>query len=285
MLRFLTLVWIALILFMSREYLILHNMIEGKSWIKQYSCQYLSYCGPMSPRPGKPLSYYLGWLGFSIMCLTNLYIIRKRAVSMRNLGTLSGWLDWHIFFGLVGPTFILFHCDFKVGGLVAISFWSMMISFSSGIVGRYMYRQLLENKTELRERIKAYEGAFQTVAQAHGTSDAGQRMEWAKSTAFFMAGGVTPEGLGQLGLTGFLYRSAAGKIRMFYSLPPAPWQAPRELRIRLKEWAILRKKLLSMHVYKILFGYWHAFHLPFAIFMYVVAIIHIISSLIFRTNT
>jgi hypothetical protein len=69
---------------------------------------------------------------------------------------------------------------------------------------------------------------------------------------------------------------------MLTTLPPTPWQEGRPFRVKLREWALLRRRLLSMHFYQILFGYWRTFHSPFAVWMYIVAVIHIISSLIFK---
>ncbi len=69
---------------------------------------------------------------------------------------------------------------------------------------------------------------------------------------------------------------------MSFALPPTPWPESRAFRLKLKEWATLRRRLNSMHYYQILFGYWRSFHTPFAIWMYIVAIIHIASSLVFK---
>ena len=91
----------------------------------------------LSPEPGRPLSLWLGWVGLGLMVIMNVYSLRKRISGLGGWGRLSSWLNFHVFCGLVGPTLILFHCNFKVRGLVAISFWSMITSFSSGIIGRY----------------------------------------------------------------------------------------------------------------------------------------------------
>jgi hypothetical protein len=97
-----------------------------------------------------------------------------------------------------------------------------------------------------------------------------------------MAGGVQGPELQRLGLMGFLVKSISGELRMMTSLPPTPWKEGRPFKVKLREWALLRRRLLSMHFYQILFGYWRAFHSPFAVWMYIVAVIHIISSLIFK---
>jgi hypothetical protein len=37
---------------------------------------------------------------------------------------------------------VLYHTSFKFGGIVAVSFWSMVAVFLSGIVGRFIYIQI-----------------------------------------------------------------------------------------------------------------------------------------------
>ncbi|MCX6127535.1 MAG: hypothetical protein NTX25_00555 [Proteobacteria bacterium] len=281
-LRYLVYLWSLVTIFMLYEYLILHKVLSGQSVISLVSCRYLHYCKPLTPLPGRPLSYALGWLGFGVMALTNAYILRKRLVFIQSWGKLQSWLDWHIFFGMLGPTFILFHCDFKVRGLVSISFWSMVISFLSGIVGRYFYMQLLQAKPMLKSQIDTLEKGFDKYIQHSGNRISQDAMLMAKAHAFAMAGGVQGNQLKELGMAGFIVKSLLGEIRMATSLPPTPWRESRPFRIQLKQWAILRRRLLSMHFYQILFGYWRTFHSPFAIWMYVVAVIHIASSLIFR---
>jgi hypothetical protein len=183
---------------------------------------------------------------------------------------------------MLGPTFILFHCDFKVRGLVSISFWSMVVSFLSGIVGRYFYMQLLQAKPVLKKQIDALEKAFDQYQKGNGKRIPAQAMIMAKAHAFAMAGGVQGSELQRLGLMGFLVKSISGELRLMIMLPPTPWQERRLFRVKLRKWALLRRRLLSMHFYQMLFGYWRTFHSPFAIWMYIVAVIHIVSSLIFK---
>ncbi len=263
----------------------LHGLLKGDSIMELIFCGQLNWCRELDTQPGKMLSYTLGWAGFGIMCMTNIYVIRKRAHALQKFGSLKAHLDWHIFFGLLGPTLILFHCDFKVGGLVAISFWSMVISFGSGVVGRYFYLQLLQQKEQLKKNIAALESGFEKYMQLKRGHVQKQHMNLAKAHAFALAcGGVSPKRLNQVGLFEFLMRSLIGDVSLRLRLPPIPWRGNRLVRQHIRTWAFLRRKLIFMHYYHLLFGYWRTFHSPFAVFMYVVAIIHIISSLIFKVH-
>ncbi len=67
------------------------------------------------------------------------YMIRKRNRKLHKVGVLKHWLEFHIFLCTLGPILVLFHTSFKFGGLVAVSFWSMVAVFISGIIGRFIY--------------------------------------------------------------------------------------------------------------------------------------------------
>lgn len=284
-LRSFTIIWITISLWLSLEYLAARNYIAFPGVMLDIQCFLFDSCQRFDPRPGKPISYFFGWLGFGIMALTNLYVMRKRVHAMEKLGKMQNWLNWHIFFGLMGPTLILFHCDFKVRGLVGISFWSMVISFASGVVGRYFYLQVLQQKTDLRDSIDSYERGFDNYIKISKRGLSADDMTRAKTSALYMAtGGVPSDRLRNMTLVEFLFRSISGDINSAFRLPMTPWGGSRPIREKLKEWAFLKRKLVFMHYYHLLFGYWRTFHTPFAVFMYIVAVIHIISSLIFKVG-
>lgn len=85
----------------------------------------------------------LGIIGSLFMLLNFLYSWRKRNEFNEKLGSLKGWLEFHMFVGLFGPTLIIYHSVFKFNGLIAAtSFFSMVIVVLSGIIGRYIYVQI-----------------------------------------------------------------------------------------------------------------------------------------------
>ncbi len=45
----------------------------------------------------------------------------------------------HIFLGITGPVLVCFHTVLKLSGIVALSFWSMVLVVLSGIIGKYIY--------------------------------------------------------------------------------------------------------------------------------------------------
>jgi hypothetical protein len=94
-------------------------------------------------KPSGFIGHGLGIVGTLMMLFgVAMYMIRKRWKRVRRWGLVKHWLEFHIFLCTVGPMLILFHTSFKFGGLVSVSFWSMVAVFLSGIIGRFIYIQI-----------------------------------------------------------------------------------------------------------------------------------------------
>jgi hypothetical protein len=94
-------------------------------------------------KPSGTLGHGLGILGSLLMVIgVGSYMLRKRWRKLARYGLLRYWLEFHIFLCTTGPIMVLYHTAFKFGGLVAVSFWSMVAVFLSGIVGRFIYLQI-----------------------------------------------------------------------------------------------------------------------------------------------
>lgn len=102
------------------------------------------------------IGYWMGLIGGVIMLLAYIYSMRKHIPGMQRLSTLGRWLRIHIAFGIVGPVLIIPHTTFKFESLNGtIAFFSMVIVYLSGVIGRYLYSKvhfgLDGRKAELRE--------------------------------------------------------------------------------------------------------------------------------------
>ena len=94
-------------------------------------------------KPSGPFGHGLGIIGtLMIIFGVAMYMIRKRYRSMSRLGLLKHWLEFHIFLCTLGPILVLFHTSFKFGGIVSVSFWSMIAVVLSGVIGRFIYIQI-----------------------------------------------------------------------------------------------------------------------------------------------
>ena len=78
-------------------------------------------------KPSGDWGHGFGIIGTLMMILgVSIYMIRKRVKWFFNLGFLKHWLELHIFLCTVGPILVLYHTAFKFGGIVSVSFWSMV---------------------------------------------------------------------------------------------------------------------------------------------------------------
>lgn len=229
-------------------------------------------------KPGGDLGRMFGIIGAGMMTLLLLYSVRRRVKLLRGLGMLSRWLDVHIFFGTIGPLFIVLHTSFKVHGIVAVSFWSMVAVAASGLFGRYLYQQIprnragdelsLEELAELDKRLSARlgrqfeldEGALQKL---RGIADA----QGAESASLF--GALLRTAIGDLTLRWRLRRAVRG-----LGLPPG--KLLQELKALIRERALLRRRIVLWNRMQELFFYWHVLHKPFALMMYVFMFVHIL---------
>jgi len=99
--------------------------------------------GHATLKPSGAIGHGLGIIGTLMMIFgVAIYMIRKRYRKFFNIGYLKHWLEFHIFLCSVGPVLVLYHTAFKFGGIVSVSFWSMVLVVLSGVVGRFIYLQI-----------------------------------------------------------------------------------------------------------------------------------------------
>ena len=81
----------------------------------------------------------IGVLGFVLMLMTEtLYSFRKRSTSAR-WGSMSSWLKFHMFTGMVGSYMVLLHPAMRFRGLAGVVTLLTLVVVISGLVGRYIY--------------------------------------------------------------------------------------------------------------------------------------------------
>lgn len=236
-------------------------------------------------KPGGLLGHGFGILGSAMMILMLLYSVRKRFKRFAKWGSLGRWLDIHIYFGLMGPLFIILHTTFKLNGLVAVSFWSMIAVALSGIVGRYLYLQIPRNirgheltlseagemDRQLTERLR---NEFWLDDDALGEIEnliigREKSHKTAIGTLFSMVTGDVARSVRSI----FIKREIRRKFNI-------PGDQIEPLINVARQKAMIRHRLTLWSRTHQLFHHWHVFHKPFAIIMYLIMIIHIIVTVV-----
>lgn len=108
------------------------------------------------------LGYALGIVGGSLMLILLLYSFRKRVRWLVRFGHTRHWFRMHMVLGIIGPVFILYHCNFDLGDLNSnVALYCTLLVSGSGVLGRYFYagihHGLYGSKTTLQEMSVALE--------------------------------------------------------------------------------------------------------------------------------
>lgn len=235
-------------------------------------------------RPTGLLGHGIGIAG-SLLMVTGVfgYMARKRFRSLASLGLLKHWLEFHIFLCTLGPIMVLFHTSFKFGGIIAISFWSMTVVVASGIIGRYIYLQIPRS-------ISGRELTLKELKRTEGDPDSNSAV----------LNGI-PEDIRNVFINGLYELRSISHGNIFVKrIRQNAFQRSmiRHLKIQMKNHGLPSKQarqFLSLFRFKMrlarrisqletmqkLFRYWHVAHLPFAMTMFVIMLIHIAVAILF----
>ena len=232
-------------------------------------------------RPAGSRGLVFGIVGSSMMVLMLVYSLRKHTRLLGRRSHLSGFLRVHIYFGVIGPLFIVLHTSFKVQGLVAVAFWSMAAVALSGYWGRYLYQQIPRN-------IQGHEATLGEMQQDQTGVSEYLRVKF----------GLSPELLGRVEtlFDRTLVRPSSGALASVFFMISTDLFRP-VIRSRLKSKlskmtglphlqleelfllslrrALLKRRIQVLEQMQRLFHYWHVVHKPFAIIMYLIMGIHI----------
>jgi hypothetical protein len=211
------------------------------------------------------------------------YSLRKRWKPLRRIGSLKHWLEVHIFLCTLGPFLILLHSSFRVGGLVAIAFWSMMLVVASGLFGRYLYVRIPKNLN----------GAFLSL-------DAIEKRRAETLSALTNRGSLHAQLAADEALRARPERPRSLLHALALSLKWEREQKKREATVRrsltrvlgsvpLKEEVVelaleearLGRQIALIEPFRRLFRYWHVFHLPLAIVMFLILTVHVTVATLF----
>lgn len=233
-------------------------------------------------KPSGALGHGLGIIGSLFMAIgVSTYMLRKRVRAFSRLGLLKHWLEFHIFLCTLGPILVLFHTAFKFGGIVSISFWSMVAVFLSGIIGRFIYIQIprtIEGRelslseikdtktnlgTQLKEEYSLTPESYDTIIQSIGGNYNSTNIVTNIITGYFED------------------RKSLGKIKSLLKQNNLSKEESKQIIKNAKSEISLNRRISRLTTMQNLFKYWHVAHLPFALIMLIIMIIHVIVTITF----
>jgi hypothetical protein len=249
------------------------------------------YATPLVDRPLHPdydllkptglLGHGYGVVGtLMIIAGVILYSTRKRFRRVSSWGKISYYLEVHIFLCLLGPILVLFHTTFKFGGLVAVSFWSMTAVVLSGVLGRYFYVQIPRG-------IRGNELSIADLENEKSSLDAQLRGTYSVGEDFLVklnALAIPPKPAQTMSFLGTLRYFAIDDLLRRYRLrkliasarhSKSTKGAISQMRHIARRRLVLARRIAFLEHFRKLFYYWHVIHLPFALVMLIILLIHV----------
>ncbi|MBL4575834.1 MAG: hypothetical protein JKY51_07025 [Opitutaceae bacterium] len=242
----------------------------------------------ISPEFG--IGYALGLTGGCMMLIMLMYSLRKRIPVMRRWGNIKYWFQMHMMLGVLGPICILYHCAFSLGSMNSnIALYSMLLVAGSGLVGRYIYRQIHKGLYGEKESLK---GLKDKIMSSSSELDAlFERFSILKRFVFRMDDLMDQPPL----LTSiFLLMKNSFTTRIAYyqgskALHRAiiivsnkeGWSKKKKQQYFVQTKNLLLnyyrtyRKVNGFHVYERLFSIWHVLHIPLFIMMILTGFVHV----------
>jgi len=229
-------------------------------------------------KPSGLFGHGLGIIGSLLIVIGVFsYMARKRYRFLSRLGRLKYWLEFHIFLCVLGPIMILFHTAFKFGGIVSISFWSMVVVVASGVIGRYIYLQIprtmegremsLNEVRQMKDNVNAtIKNRYKLDEESYGAI-----LKYTQSNTLHRHGNIVFRMIRRYFVD---FKRISGLKRTLRKNRLSKTGISGIIRL-LKQEISLNNKLQRLQTMQQLFKYWHIIHLPFALIMLVIMIIHV----------
>lgn len=229
-------------------------------------------------KPSGLVGHGLGIVG-TLLILIGIfsYMGRKRLRMFSEVGLLIHWLEFHIFLCSLGSLLILFHTSFKFGGLAAFGFWSLVAVVVSGIVGRFIYiqiphsiegRELSFNELKLMRNELSKELSENSVLD----QDVKRTIEEFSSSRTLVYHNVF---IIRIIRKHFFNNRALRKVRRSLKTSRLSGNEYRKVIWLVKGEILLDRRLEELSTMQRLFKYWHVAHLPFALILLVIMVVHV----------
>jgi hypothetical protein len=247
-------------------------------------------------KPGDSVGYNMGLVGGLMLLSLLLYPMRKRIRFLKNFAPLPKWFKWHMVFGILGPTLILFHSTFHIGSINAgVALACMLLVSGSGIFGRFFYTKIHYG---LYGRHATHK---QLQDDLDGSSDIQSIFNFApeiqKKLVEFQRNALSSSGVGKIRIGKVMTLSFRAKwlsivlIReledtMYGDANEKKWNDVQMQRLDelfyqnvnfIHSYLRAVKRVAQFGTYERLFSLWHVFHVPFVYMLAFSAVWHVIA--------
>jgi hypothetical protein len=244
--------------------------------------------------PNVGLGYWLGIIGGSLMLFLLLYPAGKKSTILRRLGLIKHWFQIHMIFGLVGPLFILYHCNFSVDAINStVALYSMIAVAVSGIIGRYFYTRIHrglygkranieELRAEISDSMENSRGLAAVLPKfINKLHDVSAKLIGDQYTRSISMGHSLSWIIKYYVVRLRLYLLINRELREQSASSEAIHSNAKNLRKTANAYATqqvgLMRQVAQLAVFERLFSLWHLFHMPLFLLLVVSALVHVLA--------
>jgi thioredoxin reductase len=217
----------------------------------------------------------VGIVATAFMLLNFLYPVRKRSRLLSGVGSLRGWLDFHMFVGFMSPLVIAFHAAFQSNNQLATgTAAALLVVVLTGIIGRFIYGLVPSDggkALELSEVNRRWEGLRNRLQPIIERSDNPALLE----RMFEVVARPARHGSLLFFFLGLPFAALALRLRLLRARFHFQPSAYREFRAGAVQLARLRVQIGFYKSFKRLLSGWRLFHASLAGFLVVAIAAHI----------
>lgn len=247
-------------------------------------------------KPGDDIGYNMGLIGGIMLLTLLLYPIRKRIRFLKGIGILPTWFKWHMIFGILAPTLILFHSTFHIGSInAAMALISMILVSGSGVFGRFFYTKIHNGLygrqatlSELQDEMTQTKSVKSVLSFAPEIENELEKFS-AKTIAISKGGDAGLWHFSTIGLKATFLSYTLGKRLhkiMYSQAKEKNWNKTQlqsldlifvENKKQISKYINAVRDVAQFHTYERLFSWWHIFHIPLVYLLVFSGIFHVIS--------
>lgn len=235
-------------------------------------------------KPSGFIGHGLGIAGSGLMIIGVFgYMARKRFRRLSRLGYIKYWLEFHIFLCTLGPVLVLYHTSFKFGGIVAVSFWSMVAVVFSGIIGRFIYLQIprtIEGRELSLKDLNSVEAGLFSEMKNQFNIDS-EILIVLNQKLLTEAPAEEKNYLVRIIKRIIFERNLIHQFRKELKSQKLKGRNLRKAVRIIKSKIVLNRRIAWLSSMQNFLRYWHVAHLPFALIMLVIMVVHIIVAVLF----
>lgn len=238
-----------------------------------------------APSGGTTLGLVLGFLALGLILLLMAFGVRKRRYKS-TLGTLSGWLQAHIYLGLLVVVVVVLHAGFQFRDTLATAaFWCLLLVVASGLIGVVGYSVVPRLLTDVESNLTAQQisDELNRLAESMGRLAAGKSEAFTRIYQRLLEEGAPRRLAGWRILPRRVSRAAVRNedqsrwSPLLKRVPETEREALSRLLVLSRQHKELHLSLIAQQRYRNLLDVWLFVHLPLSFVLLLLVAAHVLA--------